>query len=74
MLLTLQIFFPLGKIGQTIYGFLGSIIFSGFILYDTDNLIKRYTYDQYISAAIALYLDIINLFTSILSIFSGMDS
>ncbi|XP_039140282.1 protein LIFEGUARD 4-like [Dioscorea cayenensis subsp. rotundata] len=70
----IQIFFPLGKIGQTIYGFLGSIIFSGFILYDTDNLIKRYTYDQYISAAIALYLDIINLFTSILSIFSGMDS
>ncbi|KAJ0982456.1 hypothetical protein J5N97_010711 [Dioscorea zingiberensis] len=70
----IQFFFPFGKIGQTIYGCLGAIIFSGFIIYDTDNLIKRFTYDQYVTAAISLYLDIINLFTSILSIFGGIDS
>ncbi|XP_074283884.1 protein LIFEGUARD 4-like [Silene latifolia] len=70
----IQIFFPLGKIGVMIYGCLGSIIFCGYIVYDTDNLIKRYTYDEYIWAAVALYLDIINLFLSLLAIFRAADS
>ncbi|XP_074283887.1 protein LIFEGUARD 2-like [Silene latifolia] len=70
----IQILFPLGKIGEMIYGCVGSIIFSGYIVYDTDNLIKRYTYDEYILAAISLYLDIINLFVSLLSLFRGANS
>ncbi|XP_073145282.1 protein LIFEGUARD 2-like [Henckelia pumila] len=64
----IQIFFPLGKISVMIYGGLASIIFCGYIIYDTDNLIKRYTYDQYIWAAVALYLDVINLFLSLLNV------
>ncbi|KAE9460631.1 hypothetical protein C3L33_07468, partial [Rhododendron williamsianum] len=60
----IQMLFPLGKISVMIYGCLASIIFSGYIIYDTDNLIKRYSYDEYIWAAIALYIDIINLFLS----------
>ncbi|KAL9239697.1 hypothetical protein vseg_013995 [Gypsophila vaccaria] len=70
----IQIFFPLGKIGVMIYGCLASIIFCGYIVYDTDNLIKRYNYDEYIWAAVALYLDIINLFLSLLTIFRAADS
>ncbi|CAO2826508.1 unnamed protein product [Amaranthus hypochondriacus] len=70
----IQIFFPLGKIGVMIYGCIGSIIFCGYIVYDTDNLIKRYTYDQYIWAAVSLYLDIINLFLSLLTVFRAADS
>lgn len=50
-----------------------TLVFSGFIIYDTDNLIKRHTYDEYVSAAIELYLDIINLFMGILSILEGCD-
>lgn len=69
----IQIFFPLGKIGVMIYGCIASIIFCGYIVYDTDNLIKRYTYDEYIWAAVALYLDIINLFLSLLTIFQAAD-
>ncbi|KAL6210593.1 hypothetical protein ACLB2K_015825 [Fragaria x ananassa] len=70
----IQIFFPLGKLSVMIYGCLASIIFCGYIVYDTDNLIKRYSYDEYIWAAVALYLDIINLFLALLTIFRGADS
>nr|CAD1819814.1 unnamed protein product [Ananas comosus var. bracteatus] len=70
----IQIFIPLGKIGSTIYGCIAAIVFSGFIIYDTDNLIKRHTYDQYVCAAISLYLDIINLFMALLTAFSATDS
>ncbi|EPS72667.1 hypothetical protein M569_02091, partial [Genlisea aurea] len=69
----IQIFFPLGKIGVMIYGGLASLIFAGYILYDTDNLIKRYGYDEYIWAAVALYLDIINLFLALLTVFRAAD-
>ncbi|XP_024981798.1 protein LIFEGUARD 2-like [Cynara cardunculus var. scolymus] len=69
----IQLFFPLGKTSTMIYGCLGAIIFCGYIVYDTDNLIKRYTYDEYIWAAISLYLDILNLFMSLLTILTGAD-
>ncbi|XP_075507553.1 protein LIFEGUARD 2-like [Primulina tabacum] len=69
-----QIFFPLGRVSLMIYGCLASIIFCGYIIYDTDNLIKRYTYDEYIWAAVALYLDVINLFLSLLTLFRAAES
>lgn len=69
-----QMFFPMGKISTMIYGCLASIIFCGYIVYDTDNLIKRYGYDEYIWASISLYLDVINLFLSLLTVFRAADS
>ena len=72
--MVVQILFPLGKLGVMIYGGLASIIFCGYIVYDTDNLIKRYNYDEYIWAAVSLYLDIINLFLSLLSFFRAAES
>lgn len=68
----IQVFFPLGRISVMIYGCLTAIIFCGYIVYDTDNLIKRYTYDEYIWAAVALYLDIINLFLALLNVFRAV--
>ena len=47
----------------------GVIIFSGFILFDTSNIMKRYPPSEYISATLALYLDILNLFWFLLRIF-----
>ncbi|KAJ6430103.1 hypothetical protein OIU84_021499 [Salix udensis] len=70
----IQFLFPLGKWSLMIYGGLGAIVFSGFIVYDTGNLIKRFSYDEYISAAISLYLDIINLFLALLNIFNAVDN
>lgn len=72
--IAMQFLFPLGKWSLMIYGCLGAIVFSGFIVYDTDNLIKRFSYDEYISAAINLYLDIINLFLALLNIFNAVDN
>ncbi|CAL5353759.1 unnamed protein product [Camellia sinensis] len=69
----IQVLFPLGKISVMIYGCLASIIFCGYIIYDTDNLIKRYSYDEYIFASVALYLDIINLFLSLLTVFRAAE-
>ncbi|KAI6693295.1 hypothetical protein NL676_021005 [Syzygium grande] len=66
-----QIFFPLGKLPLMIFGCLVSIIFAGFIVYDTNNLIKRFSYDEYIWAAVSLYLDIINLFLGLLYAFGA---
>jgi FtsH-binding integral membrane protein len=68
-----RILFPLGKTGTMVYGCIAALVFSGFIIYDTDNLIKRYSYDEYVAAAIELYLDIINLFQAILAVIEGGD-
>ncbi|THU59413.1 hypothetical protein C4D60_Mb07t01900 [Musa balbisiana] len=69
----IQVFFPMGRISAMIYGALAAVIFCGYIIYDTDNLIKRYSYDEYIWAAVALYLDIINLFLSLLTLFRASE-
>ena len=45
-----------------------ALLFCGFILYDTSNLLHLYGPDDYVEASIALYLDIINLFLYLLEI------
>ncbi|KAH6755535.1 Bax inhibitor-1 family protein [Perilla frutescens var. hirtella] len=62
----IQVVYPLGSTSVAIYSAISAIIFSGYIIYDTDNLIKRFTYDQYIWASVTLYLDVLNLFLTIL--------
>ncbi|XP_066357964.1 protein LIFEGUARD 2-like [Miscanthus floridulus] len=64
---------PAGKGGQlamTIYGFLATLVFSGFIVYDTHMLLKRHTFNEYVVAAISRYLDVINLFMAQMSLSS----
>ncbi|CAK7356175.1 unnamed protein product [Dovyalis caffra] len=51
-----------------VYGGISALIFCGYIVYDTDHSIKRFSYDEYILASVALYLDIPNLFLSILHV------
>ncbi|XP_019180817.1 PREDICTED: BI1-like protein [Ipomoea nil] len=69
----MRMFIPMGNTGQLVYGCIGALIFSGFIIYDTDNLIKRFSYDEYIAAAACLFSDIINLFIAILNILEGAE-
>jgi len=68
-----RILFPMGRTGTMVYGCIAALVLSGFIIYDTDTLIKRYSYDEYVAAAIELYLDIINLFQAILSVLEAID-
>ena len=49
------------------------ILFSGFIVYDTSNIIRHYPTDEYISATLALYLDILNLFLHLLRLLGSDD-
>ena len=48
------------------------LLFSGFILYDTSNILRYYGTDEYVSATLALYLDLLNLFIALLSILGIM--
>lgn len=51
----------------------GALVFSAFILYDTQKIIKG-GFSTPIEAAIALYLDFLNLFISLLQIFAAFNS
>ncbi|XP_051463898.1 protein lifeguard 4 [Apus apus] len=46
----------------------GALLFCGFIIYDTHLLMHKLSPEEYIQAAINLYLDIINLFLHLLRI------
>ncbi|XP_040364523.1 protein LIFEGUARD 2 [Rosa chinensis] len=70
----IQIFLPLGKTSHMIYGIVGILIFCGYIVHDTDELIKHYEYDEYILAAIDLYLDLLNLFLRFLELMKDAES
>jgi len=62
----LNIFFH-SPLMQLVIASVSSILFSAFILYDTQNIIKG-RYETPIEGAIALYLDFLNLFISLLQI------
>jgi len=49
-------------------------LFSGFILYDTSNILRNYSTDDYVSATLALYLDVLNLFVALLNLLGVMSS
>jgi protein lifeguard len=71
----LAIFFPSLQMG--IMGLIGSsagaLIFCGYILFDTFRIIHVLEPDDYIEAAIQLYLDIVNLFLYIVEILVNLN-
>ncbi|KAI3710125.1 hypothetical protein L2E82_39899 [Cichorium intybus] len=69
----IQIFFPMGSLVRMIISFVVALLYCGFIIYDTDNLIKRCSYDEYIIAATMLYIDMVQLFLTMLSILGIID-
>ena len=58
----LNSFFDFGLGGRMVFSLFGALIFVGYILYDTSLLIHHLGPDDYIIAAVTLYLDIVNLF------------
>ena len=47
------------------------VLFSGFVLYDTSNIIRRYPTNEYIAGALDLYLDAFNIFLALLRILNA---
>lgn len=56
----------------TLYCVAGVLIFSGYVLYDTSNIMRRLYPGEEVAGAISLYLDIINLFWLILQLLMDM--
>ncbi|HEX8354403.1 MAG TPA: Bax inhibitor-1/YccA family protein [Pyrinomonadaceae bacterium] len=62
-------------IGSGALGFAGAaaalLLFSGFVLYDTSNIIRRYPVNEYVAGALDLYLDAFNIFLALLRILNA---
>ncbi|MBE3663762.1 BAX inhibitor protein [Vibrio navarrensis] len=59
-------------LGQLVISSVSALVFSGFILYDTSRIVRGEE-TNYVSATISMYLNILNLFTSLLSILGIMN-
>ena len=67
-------FFPYNSTAELIYGSLAALVFSGYILVDTQLVMRHYQVEEEIAAAISLYLDVINLFLAILRILNSQNN
>jgi FtsH-binding integral membrane protein len=67
----LNAFFFQSPAGEFIIAAGGVLLFSGFILYDTSNILRHYDVEDYTSATLALYLDILNLFLFLLRLLNN---
>ncbi|KAL8941046.1 MAG: hypothetical protein Q9211_001983 [Gyalolechia sp. 1 TL-2023] len=67
-------FFPYNSKVELVYGAVTALIFSGYILVDTQLVMRHYHVEEEIAAAISLYLDIINLFLAILRILNSQQN
>ncbi|KAF9567939.1 UPF0005-domain-containing protein [Agrocybe pediades] len=66
------IFIPFSRTMDLIFAIGGCLIFSGYVVYDTYNINKRLSPDEYIMGSISLYLDFINLFLNILRLLNDI--
>lgn len=70
----MAIFFAPNSKVELVYGIIAALIFSGYILVDTQLVMRHYHVEEEIAAAISLYLDIINLFLAILRILNSQNN
>jgi FtsH-binding integral membrane protein len=67
-------FFPYNSTAELVYSGIAALIFSGYILVDTQLIMRHYHVEEEIAAAISLYLDILNLFLAILRILNNQQN
>jgi len=70
----MYMWFPYNSTAELIYGGLAALIFSAYILVDTQLIMRHHHVEEEIAAAISLYLDIINLFLAILRILNSQQN
>jgi protein lifeguard len=70
----MAMFFPYNSTTELIYGGLAALIFCGYILVDTQLVMRHHHVEEEIAAAMSLYLDIINLFLAILRILNSQQN
>jgi FtsH-binding integral membrane protein len=57
--------------GYTWFASVGVLLFSGLLVFDTWRMRNLYGPDDYVPAAVSIYLDLLNMFLFILSLLSG---
>lgn len=62
------------KTTELIYSGLAALLFSAYILVDTQMVMRHYHVEEEIAASISLYLDILNLFLAILRILNNQQN
>ncbi|KAF3903588.1 hypothetical protein AA313_de0203449 [Arthrobotrys entomopaga] len=70
----ISMFFSHGSGFEMAYSIGAVVIFSGYVLVDTQMIMRQFTPDEEVAAAISLYLDIINLFINILRILNNQSN
>ncbi|KAI1943536.1 hypothetical protein LOZ66_000119 [Ophidiomyces ophidiicola] len=70
----MTMFFPMGSKMELIYGSIAALIFSAYILVDTQLVMRHHHVEEEIAASISLYLDVINLFLAILRILNSQSN
>ena len=74
----IKIFLPHSKVMELIFAGFGAILFSAYLVYDIQRLMahkeNQIGVDDYILAAITIYLDIINIFIYVLRIVQEMQN
>jgi FtsH-binding integral membrane protein len=70
----MAMFFSYSSTVELIYGGVCALLFSGYILVDTQMVLRKHHVEEEIAAAISLYLDIINLFLAILRILNSQSN
>ena len=70
LLIIAQIFslFHKSKILTKSLAAIGIVIFSGYIIYDTNKILQRNYYGDFIQASLDYYLDILNIFTKLVTL------
>ncbi|KAG9297139.1 hypothetical protein G9A89_019420 [Geosiphon pyriformis] len=68
-----QIFIPFSTGFDLVVAIGTAVIFCGFIIYDTFNILNRLSPEEYVMGAISLYLDFLNLFLNILRILNDLN-
>ena len=59
------------KLMQKTFAFIGLLLFSVYVMYDTNRILQRDYYGDFITASMDYYLDIINIFLDVLTLNSN---
>jgi len=62
-----QLFIPSSSLTKKIITICSLMLFSVYIVYDTNSILQRNYYGDFITASMDYYLDIINIFVNLLS-------
>lgn len=69
-----NMFFFKSSLASYAMAWVGLLLFSGYVLYDTSNIMRTHDRNEYVSAALGLFINFINMFLSILRILAGSRS